>query len=97
MFMKVVMPTAAPAASRTVNGSIQPVACKPRRRSISAAMPSGDGTVVYQSRQSSPSRTASASSAAYAGASGSSVACTPRSVTGFAKVMNVRAAGRGAP
>ena len=59
MFMYVVMPATRPAASKTVKGSIEPCACRRSRRSISAAMPSGEGTLVYQSLHNSPSRTAS--------------------------------------
>jgi hypothetical protein len=47
-------------------------ACRPSRRSISAAMPSGDGTAVYQSFHSSPSRVASRRPSACSCASGSS-------------------------
>ncbi len=43
----------------TANGSMEPAACRPRRRSISASIFSGAGMLVYQSRQSSPSFTAS--------------------------------------
>ena len=50
------MPTTRPALSNTVKGHMVGSA---RRRSISAAMRSGEGTAVYQSCQSSPSRAAS--------------------------------------
>ena len=55
------MPAILPSASNTVNGSIEPAACSPRRRSISLPMSSGFGTEVYQSFHSSPSFTASVS------------------------------------
>ena len=43
----------------SVKGSMEPSACSARRRSTSAAMPSGAGMAVYQSFHNSPSRTAS--------------------------------------
>jgi len=56
MFMKVVMPIGRPLArSTTANGAMLPASRRATRRSISAFMPSGEGAVVYQSRQSSPS------------------------------------------
>src|SRR4249920_2688840 len=81
------MPAGTPAASSTVNGSIEPLACRPRRRSISAAMPSGLGIDVYQSFHSSPSRAALARAAACSCASGASVACVPCKVTGSGQAM----------
>src|SRR5882672_5986131 len=76
------MPQQRPAPSSTANGSIEPLACSPKRRSISAAIRSGGAICVYQSFQSSPSFTASLSSSSRACDNGSSVACVPRSVTG---------------
>ena len=48
---------------------------------------SGGETLVYQSRQSSPSAAASRSAASCFASSGSSVACSPLSVTGSMKAM----------
>ena len=55
------MPAILPSASNTVNGSIDPDACRPSRRSISLRMSSALGMKVYQSFHSSPSLTASVS------------------------------------
>ena len=55
------MPAILPSASNTVNGSIEPAACSPSRRSISLRMSSAVGMKVYQSFHSSPSFTASVS------------------------------------
>ena len=88
-FMYVVIPTARPVrASRTVHGTIVPASCSARRRRISAAMPSGDGIRVTQSRHSSPSSTASASSASCSGARSSSTTWSPRS-TGASRKAEV--------
>src|SRR5215468_8919557 len=77
------MPTALPLpVSMTAKGSIEPAACSCSRRSISICMRSGAGTVVYQSRHSSPSATASLSSPQCRGASGSSLTRPPLRVTG---------------
>ena len=78
------MPAMRPSASNTVNGVIDPLACRSSRRAISAAMRSGGGTKVYHSRQSSPSRTASIRPGSCRGDSGSTRTCWPRSVTGRA-------------
>jgi len=78
MFMKVVMPIARPCAL-TVNGTIEPAASSPRRRSISDRISSGPGTTVYQSFQSSPSRVASASSSWCSCESGRSATWRPTS------------------
>src|SRR5512133_2702861 len=85
------MPTMRPAAFITVKGSMLPEACRPSRRLISAAMPSGEGTAVYQRRQSSPSRVASIRPASCAGASGSSFACWPLSSTGSGQATEASA------
>jgi hypothetical protein len=42
------MPTMRPAASSTVNGSMEPRSRRPSRRAISHSIVSGDGTVVDQ-------------------------------------------------
>src|SRR6185312_9721560 len=83
------MPAILPAASNTVNGSIDPAFCKPSRRSISLAMFSGLGTAVYQSLNSSPSLTASTSPWRWSCDSGSSRACSPRRVTGSGQGIGV--------
>ena len=71
----------------TAKGSIEPLACRASRRSISAPIFSGSGMVVYQSRHSSPSFTASIRSSRWLCASGSSVAREARSVTGGGHAM----------
>src|SRR5262245_38376291 len=82
-FMKVVMPTALPLPlSTAANGSIDPAACRASRRSSSACMRSGAGTVVYQSRHSSPSATASIRSGQCFWANGSSLTRPLDKVTG---------------
>src|SRR5437667_5421132 len=81
------MPGTRPVASRTAKGSMLPFSCKRNRPSMPSRIFSGDGTEVYQSCQSSPSRAASIASASCARESGSSAACRPVSVTGCAKVM----------
>src|SRR5450755_2858620 len=86
-FMYVVIPQTRPAASRTAKGSMLPAACSARRRSISFVIAAGSGIEVYQSFHSSPSCTATASSAACASARGSSVACFPASVIGGGQLM----------
>ena len=76
------MPTASPLArSTTVKGSMWPAARWANRASILAAISSGDGTVVYQSFQSSPSFTASARAGASSGVSGRKLAWVPVRVT----------------
>jgi hypothetical protein len=85
------MPATRPAASNTVNGSIEPAACSARRRSISRAMPSGAGTDVYHSRHSSPSRAAAHSASWCSCASGRSVACGPCSTSGSGQGISGRA------
>jgi hypothetical protein len=82
IFIKVVMPAMQPSASKTVKGSMEPAACSPSRRSISAAIPSGEGTAVYQSRQGSPSRTASTRPSWWSGDRGSNRTNRPVSVSG---------------
>src|SRR6185295_16573940 len=68
------MPTALPVPlSTAANGSIDPAAWRASRRSSSACMRWGAGTVVYHSRHSSPSSTASIRSGPCLGANGSSV------------------------
>ncbi len=81
------MPIGSPAGSKTVKGSIVPFLRSPSRRAISASTSCGAGMKVYQSRQSSPSATASASFAACFAFSGVSVACRPRSVTSSGQTM----------
>src|SRR6478736_2318519 len=88
MFMYVVIPITLPGApvsgssSRVANGSIEPLSCSARRRSISAAIASGAGTEAYQSFQSSPSRTASTRPSWCAWLSGSSATYWPVRVIG---------------
>src|ERR1700733_6765011 len=76
------MPAICPPASNTVKGSIEPLVCRPSRRSISLAISSGFGIAVYHSFHRSPSLTASVSPETGAGDNGSSRACGPTSVTG---------------
>src|SRR3569623_918480 len=76
------MPAIRPSASNTVNGSIDPAFWRPRRRSISLSIVSGEGIAVYKSRHSSPSFTASNRPSRCASASGARRACAPVKLTG---------------
>src|SRR5450631_69850 len=76
------MPAILPSASKTVHGSIEPAACRPRRRSISLPMSSALGMKVYQSFHSSPSLTASVSPSIWSCDKGFSCAWGPLSETG---------------
>src|SRR5512132_2631583 len=81
-----VLPTTSPVlTSRTMNG-IAPL--RSRMSSAVSSQPSvraGDGTDVYQRRHSAPSAAAARTASRCDGASGSSDACAPRSVTGSMK------------
>ena len=73
-------------SSRVVNGSMEPLRCKARRRSISAAICSGAGTLVYQSFHSSPSWAASTRPSWWSGLSGSRTTFFPLRVMGLIEV-----------
>src|SRR6218665_2902980 len=82
-----VMPTGTPCASSTANGSTAPASRWRSSWSMGEAMASGDGTAVYQSFHSSPSREASTSAEARSADSGTSDAWVPARVTGESQGM----------